>query len=491
MTKDEYLKRIDEVNANGSYQDTWESLSQFRMPEWFEDAKFGIFIHWGLYSVPAFNNEWYSRNMYVKGSPEYEHHIETYGPHTQFGYKEFIPMFTAEQFNSDQWAELFKDAGAKYVCPVAEHHDGFQMYKSDFSHYNAYEMGPKRDIIEELKLAIEKNNMTFCTSSHRAEHWWFMGNGREFDSDIKDPMKPGDFYWPSMKDPEDQHSLYTQPVATEEYMDDWLVRTAEIIDRFHPHVLYFDWWIQQISWKSHLRRLAAYYYNKGIEWGYPTAICYKHDAMMFGTGVVDIERGKFKEAKPYHWQTDTAVAHNSWCYTTSLDYKSSYEIICYLADVVAKNGNLLLNIGPKADGTIPKQDEDILRDVGKWLKINGEAIYGSHLWRFAEEGPTTESDGQFNDAGQSVYSSEDFRFTVNHGNLYAICLKYPEDGAVAIKSLRDTPNPYQPYFHGQVDEVSILGFEEKISFVKDKESLRFTTQTVKSDFPVVIKIKLA
>ncbi len=488
--KKEYLARIDEVNAKGVFQPTWESLSAFRMPVWFEDAKFGIFIHWGLYSVPAYNNEWYSRNMYVKDSDEYKHHIETYGPHAQFGYKDFIPMFKAESFDPEAWAKLFKEAGARYVCPVAEHHDGFQMYKSEISEWNAYNMGPKRDIVGELKTAIEKNGMTFITSSHRAEHWWFMGNGREFDSDIKDPMQPGDFYWPSVKDPENQHSLRTEPVATEEYMDDWLIRTAEIIDKYQPKVLYFDWWIQQIGWKEHLKKLVAYYYNRGQEWGFPTAICYKHDAMMFGSAVVDIERGKFKEAKPYHWQTDTSITHNSWCYTTNLDYKSAYDIITELCDVVAKNGNLLLNIGPRADGIIPETDTKILKEVGAWLQVNGEAIYGSHLWRFAEEGPTTTSDGQFNDAGSNGFCSEDFRFTVNHGALYAICMKYPEDGKVAIKSLRDTPNPYLPFFHGEVGKVSILGFDEEIDYVKDAESLHFTTKTVKSEYPVVIKIEL-
>ena len=159
--------------AQGRFEPTWESLKQYTIPEWYIDAKFGIFIHWGLYSVPAFGNEWYARNMYQQGRPEFEHHIKTYGPQTAFGYKDFIPMFTAEKFDANEWAQLFKDAGARYVMPVAEHHDGFAMYDSDLSEWTAAKMGPHRDIIGELAEATRAHDMVFCASSHRAEHWWF------------------------------------------------------------------------------------------------------------------------------------------------------------------------------------------------------------------------------------------------------------------------------------------------------------------------------
>ena len=192
-----YLKAIDEVIARGPYQDTWESLSSYTVPEWYRDAKFGIFLHWGIYSVPAFANEWYSRNMYIQGTREFEHHVATYGPHAQFGYKDFIPMFRAENFDPNAWASLFQEAGAQYVLPVAEHHDGFQMYRSDLSHWNAYEMGPKRDILGELCQSFQKSGLIPGCSTHRIEHWFFMSHGREFESDIHEPMQRGDFYWPS------------------------------------------------------------------------------------------------------------------------------------------------------------------------------------------------------------------------------------------------------------------------------------------------------
>ena len=349
----EYLKQIDEVISRGPYKDDWDSLSAHPLPKWFRNGKFGIFIHWGVYSVPAFGSEWYSRNMYIQGSPEFEHHVKTYGPHKEFGYKDFIPMFKAEKFNAEEWAQLFEEAGAKYVVPVAEHHDGFQMYKSELSHWNAAEMGPKRDTLGELCGAFAEHGLVNGASSHRAEHWFFMGHGKEFDSDIKDPMQRGDFYWPAMPEA-DHHDIFSEPTPTEEYLQDWLTRTCEIIDEYRPKLIYFDWWIQHQSFRPYLKKLAAYYYNRAEEWGEEVLINYKHDAYMFGTAVVDIERGQFADVKPYYWQTDTAVALNSWCYTENNRYRPAADIICDLVDIVSKNGNLLLNIGPKADGSIPE-----------------------------------------------------------------------------------------------------------------------------------------
>ena len=221
------LQNIDDVIEKGPYKGTWASLSSWQTPKWYQKAKFGIFIHWGVYSVPAFDSEWYPRNMYIEGSKVYEHHIKTYGAHKDFGYKDFIPMFKAEKFDPNAWAALFKKAGAKYVVPVAEHHDGFQMYESELSHWNAKEMGPKRDLLGELKSAAESCGLQFCTSSHRAEHWFFMGHGREFDSDVREPMKKGDFYWPAMPEPDPQ-DLFSKPFPSEEFLDDWLARTVEL-----------------------------------------------------------------------------------------------------------------------------------------------------------------------------------------------------------------------------------------------------------------------
>lgn len=488
MKKQEYLQEIDRVIKEGEYKDNWESLSSYRVPEWYNKMKFGIFIHWGIYSVPAFGSEWYSRNMYIQGSKEFEHHRKVYGEHKEFGYKDFIPMFQAEKFNAKEWANVFKEAGAQYVIPVAEHHDGFQMYKSDLSHWNAFEMGPHRDILSELETAIRTNGMEFGASSHRVEHWFFMGHGKEFESDIPKELKEGDFYWPAMQEP-DHQDLFSKPTPSREFLEDWLVRCCELIDTYHPKIIYFDWWIQHSAVKPYLKKFAAYYYNRAKEWNTGVVINYKHDAFMFGTAVLDIERGQFAECKPYTWQTDTAIAKNSWCYTENNEYKKAKDILCDLVDIVSKNGRLLLNIGPKADGTFSKEERQVLKEIGDWMKINGEAIYGTSLFRISAEGSFQIQEGQFTDTIEKRFTSEDIRFTVKGEHLYAVVLKYPENGQVKIRSLANK-DANQLLFHGIIKDITILGFREKPKFIQTKESLKITTKTVQSEYPVVIKITI-
>ncbi|OMF21154.1 alpha-L-fucosidase [Paenibacillus sp. FSL H8-0548] len=479
-----YLKAIEDTIANGKFKDHWDSLSEYQVPAWYQKAKFGIFIHWGVYSVPAFKSEWYPRNMYIQGSEEYEHHIATYGEHKDFGYKDFIPMFKAENFNADEWAELFQKSGAKYIMPVAEHHDGFQMYKSELSHFNAYEMGPQRDVLAEMKEAFEKREMIFCASSHRAEHWFFLSHGKQFDSDIKEPLERGDLYWPSMPEP-DHQDLYGSP-PSQQYLEDWLMRCCELVDQYKPSVFYFDWWIHTAAFKPYLKKFAAYYYNKAIEWGIEVAINYKHDAFHFGTAVPDVERGQFAALKPYFWQTDTAVAKNSWSYTPNNDYKTSGEIIRDLVDIVSKNGNLLLNVGPKADGTIPDGDKRILLEIGEWLRVNGEAIYDTTFWRIFGEGPTLVEEGQFTDGKMKAFTSEDIRFTVKGSRLYATVLVYPDNGEVRIKSLKAKSHD----FHGIIEDITILGFDEKPTWERTEEALIIKTNQVHSLNPVVFSISI-
>src|SRR4030065_538685 len=231
------VKRVDEVAARGPFYPAWESLERAQVPEWYLDAKFGIFIHWGVYSVPAFGSEWYPRQMYKKDTAEYKHHVATYGPQSKFGYKDFPPRFTADNFDAKHWAGLFRKAGARYVVPVAEHHDGFPMYDCSFTDWSAAKMGPKRDIVGELAAAVRGEGLHFGASTHRAEHWWFFDQGMLFDSDVKDPGNLG-LYGPAR----------SQELAGEQnepphkaFLDDWLARTAEIVDKEPPEPLLVGW----------------------------------------------------------------------------------------------------------------------------------------------------------------------------------------------------------------------------------------------------------
>ncbi len=486
MDREQSLKQIEEVVSSGKFKASWESLMEYQPPQWYKASKFGIFIHWGIYAVPAFNNEWYPRNMYIQGTAEFEHHIATYGPHKEFGYKDFIPMFKAEKFNAHEWAELFEKSGARYVIPVAEHHDGFQMYKSDISIYNACNMGPERDVLGELKAAFLRHNLIIGASSHRIEHWFFLGHGKEFDSDIKEPLVKGDFYWPSM--PEYDHNDINSPSPSEEFMEDWLLRTCELVDRYQPRVIYFDWWVQHSAMKPYLKKFAAYYYNRAVEWDIEVVINYKHDAFMFGSAIVDVERGHFSDTKPYYWQSCTSVARNSWCHTTSNVYKTAAEILCELVDIVSKNGNLLLNIGPKADGTIPEEDRKILEEIGKWLSVNGEAIYDTSIWRLYGEGPTRTEEGHFTENSAKEYTSGDIRFTVKGSRIYATVLKYPDNGEVIITSFAERSASKASQFAGIIQDVSVLGFEEKPVWKRTEEGLIINTCNVHSDKPVALKL---
>jgi len=487
--RQENLDRIDACVARGPFRDTWESLAAYRVPGWYQDAKFGIFIHWGVYSVPAFGNEWYPRNMYMQGSREFEHHVGTYGPHREFGYKDFIPRFRAERFNPTQWASLFLEAGARYVVPVAEHHDGFQMYDSALSEWNAARKGPRRDVLGELMAALAPLGLRAGLSSHRLEHWFFMGHGRGFDSDIKEPLSLGDFYWPAQREG-GHHDLFSQPAPGREFLEDWLLRCCELVDNYKPLLFYFDWWIQHSAARPWLKKFLAYYYNRAAEWGEGVVVTYKHEAIMFGCAVPDVERGQFADAKPYFWQTDTAIARNSWCHTENNDYKSAGSILRDLVDIVSKNGTLLLNVGPRADGTITGEEAAVLREIGAWLKVNGESVYGARVWRKAMEGPTKVEEGQFTDGSDKVFTGEDFRFVIKGSQLYATCLQWPEEGRVLIRSLAEADASRLPVFHGIIQDVSILGHQGPLDWRRDSLGLHLSAPGMKSALPVVIRMSL-
>ena len=490
MNKTEYLTQIDRVIAHGRYKAEWPSLSHHKVPEWFTAGKFGIFIHWGVYSVPAFDSEWYPRSMYAPGSKAYEHHRKVYGDQKDFGYKDFIPMFKAEHFNAEEWAELFRESGAKYVVPVAEHHDGFAMYDSELNAWNAAKMGPKRNVIGELKEACEKNDLVFCASTHRAEHYFFMNMGRTIDSDVNDPQHEA-FYGPAVYCPDlDFHTVHTTTFnaftmgPTDEWMEDWLVRTCELIDRYQPQIVYFDWWIHNHAFKPYLKKLAAYYYNRAEEWGKEVTINYKHEAFPHTVATFDVERGALTGISPLPWQTDTAIGKKSWGYTTDNTYKGSRQIICDLIDIVSKNGNLLLNIGPRADGSITEEETQVLLELGQWLKIHGEGIYGTTFWKQFGEGEVNTSDGSFQDNDEKSFTSHDFRFTYKNGYLYAFQMRPSKSGAMVKSLYRKNGYDYL------INNVTLLGCEEPLYYERNEEGLYISYPMPTNDLPVCFKIEI-
>ena len=441
------------------YEANWESIGQYQIPDWFSDAKFGIFIHWGVYSVPAYGSEWYPRRMYesevvrnARGEVQHsnteihQYHLAKYGDPAEFGYKDFIPMFRAEKFDAGQWLDLFQQAGARYIIPVAEHHDGFAMYASTHTRWNSLNMGPKRDILRELAEATRQRGLKFGASSHFAFNWNYYT--RKPGWDTEDPAY-ADLYSRS-------HPQYES--CDEQFIAHWWDRTTEIIDQYQPDVLWFDFYIDNPEFVPWHPKLAAYYYNKGREWDKEVVLQTKNfdfESFPEGTNVLDIERGKLPGIRKFPWQTDTSVGKNSWGYVSNWISKSPTTLIHDLVDIVSKNGCLLLNVGPKADGTIPEDQANVLLEMGKWLEINGEAIYETRPWKTFGEGPTKVEKGHHSEGKNQAFTAQDIRFTQKEGTLYALLLGWPETGMVNIESMAENAG----YLKRDVASVEILGGE--------------------------------
>jgi alpha-L-fucosidase len=460
------LTDVEHTATAGPFFPEWESLRHYETPEWYKDAKFGIFIHWGVYSVPAFGTEWYPRLMYQEGSEENRHQIATYGPLTQFGYKDFIPRFTAAHFDPVQWAELFKASGAKYVVPVFEHHDGFAMYDSGLSDWTAAKMGPRRDVYGELAKALRERGLHLGASSHRIEHDFFLDGGRKLASDVNDPAYAA-FYGPAHSWLEGKKTLLEDwTYLSNEYLDDWLARDAEIVEKYNPDIMYFDWWIGEPNARRHVAKFAAFYYNRAASQGKVPVLNYKLSAMEEHSAVLDIERGQLSGIRPLYWQTDTSISNKSWGYIENDSFKSADAVVHQLIDIVSKNGNLLINIGPRSDGTIPEQIQTTLRDIGDWLKVNGEAIYGTRAWGKFGEGPTPIVEGPFHDTDIKPFTSEDFRFTTKGNVLYAIAMVWPENHEAVIHSLD------QAGLGGStIESVSLLGSDGTVAYEQKSDGV--------------------
>ncbi len=416
------------------YQPTFESLDKANpVPEWFKDAKFGIYFHWGVYSVPAFGNEWYPRSMYIKGSPENKHHIETYGDPSVWPYNYFItgakdkkgnfvqfhPKLKSEggKFDPDEWAQLFADAGAKFAGPVAEHHDGFSMWASKVNPWNAKDMGPKLDLVGLLTKAIRKQNMKVILSMHHAY------NITGYYDHV-----------PKTNDPKLQKLFGQQGKEKNEAF--WLAKHKEIIDNYKPDIIWQDFNLHLIS-QPILLQFLSYYYNKAEEWNKPVVATYK-DGLNTKCAVLDYERGGPQDITDNYWLTDDAISSSSWCYTEGLKYYSKKQILHGFLDRISKNGNLLLNISPKADGTIPQEQKDILLTMGAWLKKFGEAVYATRAWEKYGEGPTKMGAAHGVMGAPLEGTAKDIRYTRSKDNstLYAILLGWDKgEKEIVLSSL--------------------------------------------------------
>lgn len=419
-----------------TYEPTWESLEKHPVPDWYRDAKFGIFIHWGVYSVPGWAPkgkyaEWYPRNMYKKGSPTWKYHVKHYGDPSQFTYNRFIPMFTADKWDPERWTDLFVAAGARYVVPVGEHHDGFAMWDSDLTEWDAADKGPKRDIIGELGRSCRKRKLKYAPSYHRMMN----------------------YYDPAYDNGAFSHPHYSPKGPDKVFVAEWKKRWEELRDKYRPDILWFDG-----DWKGPVelwgtKQIVADYYNEAKTWGVEVLV---NDRL----GKVRGTRGDFYTQEYHHGIRSPDIIPQTWESCRGIgasfgynrqegpnDYQPTGKLVRMLVDIVSKNGNLLLDIGPKADGTIPAIQRERLLGMGAWLKINGDAIYGTRPWKLYGEGKTV-------------------RFTRKKNTVYAVLFTWP--GARAVIAAMAKGSKHLPE---EIDAVRMLGAAGALEWTRGGDGL--------------------
>lgn len=435
-------------------------------PEWFQDAKLGMYFHWGPYSVPAFGTAWYSANMYKPGNSMYKHHVENYGPPEEFGYEDFIPMFTAEHFDPADWAELFEMAGAKFAGPVAQHHDGFAMWNSEVNPWNAADMGPKRDILGDLFKELKERNLKTIATFHHARNGqrnrdvpenWIKGFNSHYPYHPELPTATTD---PKLR------KLFGNFEHIDEFNQYWLDQVDEVVEKYSPDIIWYDSWLNMIP-ESYRLEMAANFFNHAENTGQEVVTCHKHNDMPLSMSVLDYEQGGRMDTHPLPWMTDITLSENRWMYVEGEPYKKADLVVRNMIDVWSKNGIVLLNVSPRADGVINQEQRDLLKEIGGWLKVHGEAVYGTRPYDTFGFG-TAGNDASSHD-GQSAkikYTADDIRFTISKDRktIYVFFLGEPKAGKkVRFRALgRHRWAPPTP-----VKNVSLIGSDANVKWEDD------------------------
>jgi len=457
----------------------WESLERYECPEWFRDAKFGIYIHWGVYSVPG-RGCWYGRRMYEENRPEYAYHVRRFGHPSEFGYKELIPMWKAERFDPDAWLDMFKDAGARYFTPCASHHDGFDLWDSPHA-YNSARMGPKKDLIKMMKEATDRHGLRWGVTTHLARNYNFFQTGYGADTRglkkdvayIKDTGENRSFYHAHHGDTNPKYPK--EP--SEAWKQSWSRRVVDLIDRYDPDLLYFDGALPFDADDGLTgRRVLARYYNKGRErHGGDDEVVMTiktarngHGMYREGVATLDLERHKLNALRDDPWQTDDTIGVRRWSWEEGMKYQSVDYLIDKLVDIVSKNGNLLLSVPPRADGTFDGEVARILKEIGIWNRQNWQAIFGTRPWI------------RFGEGNVRFTRSKDGR------TLFAILLTWPDDSRITLKSLAAAEDAADK----GVRAAELLGSSKTVAFHQDRKGLHVTLPERTNDYAVVVRIEL-
>lgn len=481
---------------SGPYSPSEASLARHNeAPEWFRDAKLGIYTHWGVYSVPAFGSEWYPRwiwhsNITDRGGVNrmYQHHLDTYGGPEKTPYHAFVPQFTATKFNADEWADLFQKAGARFAGPVAEHHDGFAMWDSDVTPWNAADKGPKRDVAGELATALRARGMKFMGSFHHARNLQrYRGQSLEAARATGERNRRGVLqlyqksHYPWIEgtavtsdDPE-LRLLYGNVPEEEWLRDVWLAKVKEFAAKYDPDLLWFDSWLDDIP-ENYLNCFGADYLNHAAAKGQEVVVTRKQADLPLSWSIEDYEKGRLDRLTENAWLTDDTISLGSWSHTQDLRIKPQNRVLHDFIDIVSKNGQLLLNVSPRADGSIPDDQREVLLGLGGWLKRNGEAIYETRPWVTYGEGPSDMADtGHFTKEVQ--YTAQDLRFTTRGNDvLYVIALGRPE-GALSVHSLGRRLKLYPD----AIDSVELLGSGPVEGWIRADDALHIPVSAALPD----------